>query len=85
MVLLLLNMLYDYVLLLLLSNAAVHKLLSLALGLVKIFSKVTASSCDNKFNNEQGSKYETAIVPLLMLLFSAAVLFLYLFAASGQE
>ena len=74
------------VLLLLLFNAAVFmfllfasdiwKLLLLMQGLEKLFLKVTVLLGNKNIDKERGSKYDTKMVMLLMLLFSATVLLL---------
>ena len=46
---------------------------------------MTASSGDNKIKNERGNKYDTEMVPLLLLMFDADVLLLLLFDASVPE
>ena len=61
------------VLMLLLFVAAVWKLSSLTQGVAKLFSKLTASSGVNNIDKERCGKDDTAMVPLLLLLFDASV------------
>ena len=42
-------------------------------GPLKLFLKLTALLSDNNIDKEWGGKYETAMVPLLLILFAAAV------------
>ena len=62
----------------------VRKLLLLTRGLVKIFLKVTMLSGENKIKNERGSKDDTEVVPLFLLLSNANFFLLLIFAAAVQ-
>ena len=75
---------YSAVLLLLVPTTFVRKLLLLTRGLVKIFLKVTMLSGENKIKNERGSKDDTEVVPLFLLLSNANFFLLLIFAAAVQ-
>ena len=68
----------------LIFTCAIWKFYSLNQGMVKLFSKVTVSSVNN-IEKERVGKNDTAMVPLLPLLFGVSVLMLIMFAAAVQE
>ena len=52
---------------------------------MKLFSKVTTPSVNNNINKERGGKYDMDMVPLLFLLFDAAVFLVLIIANSVQD
>ena len=73
MVELFLHILVAVVLLMLLFAVFVWKLSPLMQGMVKLFSKITASSDDNNIEKEQGGKYDTSMVVFLLLLCDVSI------------